>query len=200
MFPRSLLGSLLTLAACSSNSTTDQPLGKAQQAPAPTTSPVPAAAPALIDQKNGFRGHHFGATLAQFPDLQLSQYQLDISPNQKEYEMPPAKANLHVGETQLSVLNYSFFKGQFYQVSLTATGPKAMGLLAALTSLYGPPTQPNLYKRVYWWHGQQASARFEQKGGDAPSATIWSNALRQQLEADQQAATQQAGHQASRDL
>jgi hypothetical protein len=199
MFPRYLLCSLLTLTACSGNSTPDQPLGKAQPAPAPVTSPTPTAL-ALIDQKNGFRDHHFGETLAQFPGLQLSQYQLDLSPNQQEYVKPLAKENLHVGETQLSVLNYSFFKGQFYQVSLTATGPKAMGLLAALTSLYGPPTQPNPYKRVYWWHGQQASAMFEQKGGDAPSARIWSNALRQQAEADQQAAAQQAGHQASHDL
>jgi len=200
MFPRALFSSLLFLTACSNNSTTDQPLGRTQQASAPTTSSISTAATALIDQKNGFRNHHFGETLAQFPGLQLSHYQLDINPNQKEYEMPSAKENLHVGDTQLSVLHYSFFKGQFYQVSLTATGPKAMGLLAALTSLYGPPTQPSPYKRVYWWHGQQASAMFEQKGGDAPSATIWNNTLRQQLEADQQAAAQQAGHQASRDL
>jgi hypothetical protein len=199
MFPRYLLCSLLTLTACSSNSTSDQPLSKAQPASAPVTSQTSTAL-ALIDQKNGFRDHHFGETLVQFPGLQLSQYQLDLSPNQKEYVKPLAKENMHVGETKLSVLNYSFFKGQFYQVSLTATGPKAMGLLAALTSLYGPPTQPNPYKRVYWWHGQQASATFEQKGADAPSAHIWSNALRQQAEADQQAAAQQAGHQASRDL
>lgn len=200
MSPRFLLCSLLAVTACSSDSTPGQASSEAQRPPASATSPAPVATLALIDQKNGFRGHHFGETLVQFPGLQLSPYQAGSGPNGKEYEMPYAKENLHVGETKLSVLHYSFYKGKFYQVSLMSTGIKAMGLLAALTSLYGPPTQPSPYKRVYWWHGQQASAKLEQTGGDNPTANIWSNALRQQAEADQQAAAQQAGKRASRDL
>lgn len=200
MSPRLLLCSLLAVTACSDNSTPGQASGEAQQAPAPATSPAAAAAPVLIDQKNGFRGHHFGEALAQFPGLQLNPYHLDSGPNQKEYGRPYAKENMRVGETKLSVLHYSFYKGQFYQVSLVSTGIKAMGLLGALTSLYGPPTQPSPYKQVYWWYGQQATARLEQTGGDDPHAEIWSNTFRQQAEADQQAAAQQAGKQASRDL
>ena len=179
---------LAGLVACSGNPPGEQP-GAAQAAltassPAPT---VPGLA--LIDQQNGFRDHHFGDPLTSFPGLHPSPYSAAVSPDVREYEKSAAQEQLQVGDAKLRQLHYSFYQGRFYQVTIRGAGLGSAGLLAALTSRYGPPTQPNPYQREYWWHGQQASALLTQPGSDAPLLLLWNNALRQQAEAARPAST-----------
>jgi hypothetical protein len=116
--PRLLPGTLLTLAACTGSPVTESPSSPSTP---PASATVPAA-PSLarIDQKDGFRTHRFGDALATFPGLQPSPYSTAVLPGVREYELPVAQEQLHVGDTKLQQLHYTFYHGRFYQVSLVA--------------------------------------------------------------------------------
>jgi hypothetical protein len=172
-----------------------------KQAAAPGALPVAAAAPeptpALIDQKNGFRGHHFGDDIADFKGLKLVR--LLSTTDLKAYE-PADVQEKKIGETPLLILRYLFYRGKFYEVDMQPVGSKPMAVLDALTSLYGPAQQPNPKQQAYFWTGTKAAATVQQKPYEAPWVLIWSSSMREQIAADRKTAGAAAGKQASADL
>ena len=123
----------LLSAACSS----DPKQTEAAQAPDTTAAP-PTAPAAGIDEKNGFRDHHFGDDIAAFPGLvPVNSYG---PPDIKEYQLPASKENLQIGEVKLSTITYSFYKDKFYSVLVQTKMPDNASfekLTAAATALYG---------------------------------------------------------------
>ncbi|RZK22497.1 MAG: hypothetical protein EOO56_08405 [Hymenobacter sp.] len=121
-------------AACSS----DPKQTEAVQAPDTATAPAATAPAKGIDERNGFRSHHFGDDITTFPGLvPVVSYG---SPDIKQYKLPASKENLQIGDVKLRAVTYSFYKDKFYSVSVQADKPDNAafdGLTAAATSLYG---------------------------------------------------------------
>ena len=175
----------LLLSACSS------PSEPATVVTPPAETP-PVQPPARIDAKNGFRDHHFGDHRRTFSGLELNPHQ--STPLKKVYEKPQEQKM--IGTTPIFILRYNFYQDQFYGVDIETT----MDVLPALISLYGPASQADSVQQQYWWRGQTVTATLQKSPGAAPWLSIWSNPLRAQLEAAEQAAVQQQGQAASADL
>lgn len=179
----------LALGSCSTDSTDNAATG-AEKAPVPATT-APAGHPTLIDQKNGFRTHHFGDNLRTFNGLKLNSHQ--STAYRKVYETDQQE---HIGPTPVFLLRYNFYRDTFYGVDMETT----LEVLPALVSLYGPAVQPDPAKSQYWWQGQVATATLQKSGDALPWLSIWHNGLRTQVEAAEKAGKQQAANHAKADL
>ena len=145
---------LLTLpfifVACSSDSSKDTGVREPVAGVTANKADKPASLP--IDEKNGFRNHHFGDNISTFPGLKpLIGYSL---PDTKRYEMPKAQENLKVGEAKLSSIVYTFHKDKFYEVMASVD----MGddtsyekLSAAAVALYGQGKEFSSGTGVGWY-------------------------------------------------
>ena len=176
-----LVALTLGCVACSSESKEV----KTEQAPADTMAPVVATPVSAIDEKNGFRSHHFGDDFATFPGLLpvVSYGPADI----KQYRLP--KENLQVGDVKLSTITYSFYKGRFYSVLVHANKRDNAAfdkLTAAATSLYGKGKEFSSGNGT-GWYGEKVSGSVsieDSSGYRVPQLHLTSKVVEKQIEAD----------------
>jgi hypothetical protein len=167
------------------------------QAPADVKNSAVSQSVDAIDEKNGFRSHHFGDDLATFPGLIpiVSYGSTDI----KQYRTP--KENLQVGDAKLSTITYSFYKDRFYSVLVHANKRDNAAfdkLTAAATSLYGKGKEFSSGNGT-GWYGEKVNGSVsieDSSGYKVPQLHLTSKVIEKQIEADKLS----VGKKASSDL
>lgn len=196
-----LLAASLFSAACSSNTKQEVPAAASPAvAPAPPVAPAVTDAPAAtaIDEKNGFRAHHFGDDVSTFSNLEPAY---GSKGDNKTYYTKAGKENLKIGDAALSSIAYSFYKNKFYQVRATIQGGYT-GLdkvIAALEVLYGKPTNTGTLGKWSSWKGQKAEATATMAREDA-LLTISSKTIVAEIAEADKLANAKAAQKGSADL
>lgn len=201
-FSVSLFSLAMLFGACSSDT---QPTKEATT-PSVNETAVAAKPVALIDEKNGFRQHHFGDDFSSFTDLVLTPGYQEPGTGVKRYEKKKGKENLQIGEVKLDNIVYTFHNGKLLDVMLYTNEQDGLEkMVAAVTALYGEPSYKYSSGTGGVWKGEKAEAYTETRHisgsyGSADSDThylyIKSKTVAAQMAADKQS----AGKKASADL
>lgn len=195
---KSSLWAVLPLVCVACSSETKQV--ETKEAPAVATAKEAAASSSPIDEKNGFRDHHFGDNISTFPGLvPLTKYNSDA--DLKRYEMPKGQENLTVGDAKLAKIIYDFYRGKFSAV-LVSTDEKDKAndekLRAAVISLYGPGQSASSRDNIYWL-GKKVTGSF--KSVPVFGLVIGQLSLKSKaIEDEQEAEKLKTGKTAARDL
>jgi hypothetical protein len=146
---KQLLFALPLLASCSS------PSSPQSTAPEAATSAAAPAPNAVVDEQNGYGGHHLGDALSSFKGVTMKPvprlWPADM------YVIP--SHNEHLDTLRLDGLGYEFWQGRLYRINFNSRRP---GLLEAGKRMYGQGVQVS--PTEYRWPGKHASASYSENG------------------------------------
>jgi len=142
-----------------------------------------------LDEKNGFRTHHFGDDISQFTDLTIAEDDGDA----KYYTS--TDENLKIGGATIQRIAYGFYKGKFYEVSIkTEDYTNSRALFEALKAQYGRPYQSNQYIEDYSWWGKVVSLNYDENSVTSSAKVLmYSKPISKQEELDKKAVAKKAG-------
>lgn len=142
-----------------------------------------------LDEKNGFRTHHFGDDISQFTDLTVAEDDGDV----KYYTS--TDESLKIGGATIQRIAYGFYKGKFYEVSIkTEDYTNSRALFEALKAQYGRPYKSNPYIEDYNWFGKAVSLSYDENSiNGSAKVLMYSKAISNQEEADKKVAAKKAG-------
>lgn len=142
-----------------------------------------------LDEKNGFRTHHFGDDVSQFSDLTIAEDDGDV----KYYTS--TDENLKIGGATIQRIAYGFYKGKFYELSIkTEDYTNSRALFEALKAQYGMPYRANQYIEDYNWFGKLVSLGYDENSINGSAKVImYSKPISKQEDADKKAVAKKAG-------